>query len=309
MIKNYLKSSHVLDHSFAVPVLVCFSQQDSYPVSMLCRVLKIHRSGFYQWLKSPQSSRAKDNERLVGLIKQSWLESGCVYGSPRIHADLREMGETCGKHRVARLMRVHGIAAVLGYKRRYRKTNKPSVVAPNRLKQVFSASSPDKCWVTDITYIRTYEGWLYLSVAVDLYSRQVIGWSMSSRIKTDIVLSTLLMALWRRHPEQEVIVHSDQGIQYTSDECQRFMRQHGLISSMSRRGNCYDNAVAESFFHSLKTERIKRKIYTTREQARRDIFDYIEVFYNQKRRHSFNNHQSPVEFERQQTTRTELSME
>jgi len=227
-----------------------------------------------------------------------------VYGSPRVHADLRELGETCSKHRVARLMKANGLAAVLGYKRRYRQTDKPSVVVPNRLQQVFIASAADQCWVTDITYVRTHEGWLYLSVVVDLYSRQVIVWSMSSRMKTDIVLNTLLMALWRRHPTQEVIVHSDQGIQYTSDECQRFMRQHNLVSSMSRRGNCYDNAVAESFFHSLKTERIKRQTYATREQTRRDIFDYIEVFYNRKRRHSFNNYQSPVEFERQQTTRT-----
>lgn len=201
-------------------------------------------------------------------------------------------------------MKANGIAAILGYKRRYRQTGKPSVIAPNRLGQVFSTSQPDQCWVADITYVRTYEGWLYLSIVVDLYSRQVIGWSMSSRIKTDIVLNALLMAVWRRHPREEVIVHSDQGIQYTNDECQRFMRQHGLVSSMSRRGNCYDNAVAESFFHSLKTERIKRRTYTTREQARRDIFDYIEVFYNRKRRHSFNQQLSPVEFEKQHMTRS-----
>ena len=264
---------------------------------MMCRVLEINRSGFYRWLRFPRSLREQDNQRLTGLIKQSWLESGCVYGSPRIHADLKEWGELCSKGRVARLMKKQGIAAILGYKRRYCRAGKPSIVSPNRLQQVFTADRPDQCWVTDITYIRTHEGWLYLSVVVDLYSRQVVGWSMSSRLKKALVLDTLLMAVWRRTPKQEVIVHSDQGIQYTSDECQRFMESHGLVSSMSRRGNCYDNAVVESFFHSLKTERIRRRIYVSREEARQDIFEYIEVFYNRKRRHSFNQYRSPVEFE------------
>lgn len=270
-----------------------------YPIRLMCRVLNVNRSGFYRWLEKPTSNRDKDNERLAGLIKQSWLESGCVYGSPRIHADLRELGERCGLNRVARLMKAHKIKALLGYKRHYTKSSMPSKVAPNHLKQVFTALAPDQCWVTDITYIKTYEGWLYLTVVVDLYSRQVIGWSMSSRIKKDIVMNALLMAVWRRQPKKEVIVHSDQGVQYTSDECQRFMKVHKLISSMSRRGNCYDNAVAESFFHSLKTERVKNKPYVSRELARADLFDYIEIFYNRKRRHSFNNYLSPVQFELQ----------
>lgn len=273
------------------------SRLTTYPVRLMCRVLNVNRSGFYRWLEKPKSNREKENERLAGLIKQSWLESGCVYGSPRIHADLRELGERCGLNRVARIMKLNKVKALLGYKRHYTKSGKPSVVAPNHLKQVFTALAPDQCWVTDITYINTYEGWLYLAVVVDLYSRQVIGWSMSSRIKKDIVLNALLMAVWRRQPKKDVIVHSDQGVQYTSDECQRFMKSHQLISSMSRRGNCFDNAVAESFFHSLKTERVKNKTYTTREQARADLFDYIEIFYNRKRRHSFNNYLSPVQFE------------
>lgn len=269
----------------------------------MCRVLNVNRSGFYRWLSHPRSEREKANERLADLIKQSWLESGCVYGSPRIHADLKSIGESCGVNRVARLMKVHKIKALLGYKRRYNKSGLPSVVAPNHLKQVFKAQYPDQYWVTDITYINTYEGWLYLAVVVDLYSRQVIGWSMSSRIKKDIVLNALLMAVWRRQPKQPVIVHSDQGVQYTSDECQHFMQAHDLVSSMSRRGNCYDNAVAESFFHSLKTERIKRKVYASREQARSDIFHYIEIFYNRQRRHSFTNYLSPVQFELQNQNR------
>lgn len=268
----------------------------------MCRVLNVHRSGFYHWLHSPHSTRSKEDKRLLGLIKQSWLESGCVYGSPRVHADLRDAGEHCGRRRVTRLMKENNIAAIIGYKRRYSKPGLPSVVAPNQLKQVFTALKPDECWVTDMTYIRTSEGWLYLAIVVDLYSRQVVGWSMASRMQTELVMNALLMAVWRRRPETEVIVHSDQGTQYTSDDCQRFMVEHGLVSSMSRRGNCYDNAVAESFFHSLKTERIKRRIYPTRELARQDIFDYIEVFYNRKRRHSFNNQLSPVEFEKQYPT-------
>ena len=269
----------------------------------MCRVLQVHRSGFYRWLHQPTSKKMKDDKRLTGLIKQSWLESGCVYGSPRVHADVCALGEKCSKHRVARLMRVAGIAAVLGYKRRYTRSGLPSVVAPNHLQQLFKARKPNQCWVTDITYIRTYEGWLYLCVVVDLYSRQVIGWSMSSRMKSDIVLDALLMAVWRRRPQHNVIVHSDQGVQYTSDECQRFMQQHHLTCSMSRRGNCYDNAVAESFFHSLKTERIRRRIYSTRQEARSDIFHYIEIFYNRRRRHSFNDYLTPVEFEAQNKTR------
>ena len=269
----------------------------------MCRVLKVHRSGFYAWLKQPVSRRDKEDQRLSGLVKQSWLESGCVYGSPRIHADLRELGERCSKHRVARLMRHAGIKAQIGYKyRRYQK-GLPRMTTDNRLKQIFYASRSDHCWVTDITYIRTREGWLYLSVVVDLFSRQVVGWSMSSSLKAEIVLDTLLMAIWRRRPKQEVILHSDQGIQYTSAACQQFMSHHGLISSMSRRGNCYDNAVAESFFHSLKTERVRKKVYATRSEARQDIFDYIEVFYNRKRRHSFNGQLSPVDFEKRYSTR------
>lgn len=268
----------------------------------MCHVLQVNRSGFYRWLKQPISLAEQANVRLLGMIKQSWLESGCVYGSPRIYEDLRELGERCGVNRVARLMKENGIAAVLGYKRRYCRSGLPSVIAPNYLKQQFKAQAPDQCWVTDITYIRTYEGFLYLAIVVDLYSRQIIGWSMQSRMQSILVENALLMAIWRRQPDNEVIVHSDQGVQYTSDSCQRFMKAHRLVSSMSRRGNCYDNAVAESFFSSLKKERIKRRIYATRELAKQDIFEYMEIFYNRKRRHSFNNQLSPVEYEQRHIT-------
>ena len=240
------------------------------------------------------------NERLSGLIKQFWLQSGGVYGYRKIHSDLRDNGEPCGKHRVYRLMRLAGLRAQVGYRRRPRTRSGPaSVVAPNRLGQQFQVNRPDQVWVTDMTYIRTHEGWLYLAVVLDLYARRAIGWSMQSRITRELVINALLMALWRRKPTATVTVHSDQGSQYTSHDWQSLLKQHGLQASMSRRGNCHDNAVAESFFQRLKRERIRRQVYSTRNDARRDVFDYIEMFYNTKRRHGFNNLLSPVEYEAQ----------
>ena len=180
---------------------------------------------------------------------------------------------------------------------------KPAVVAPNHLQRQFTVAEPNQCWVTDITYIRTHEGWLYLAVVVDLFSRQVVGWSMGSRIDTALVLDALVMALWRRRPKQSVTVHSDQGSQFTGHDWQDFLRDHNLISSMSRRGNCHDNAVAESFFQLLKRERIRRQVYSTRDAAKTDVFNYIEMFYNPKRRHGTAGDISPVEFERRHSQR------
>jgi putative transposase len=259
----------------------------------------VHPSGYYAWLAEPKSARAKDDQRLLGLIKHSWLESGGVYGYRKIHADLRELGECCGRHRVARLMRAEGLRSQTGYRRRPgRYGAKPPTPAPNRLERQFNVSEPNKVWVTDITYIRTYEGWLYLAVVLDLFSRQVIGWSMKSRMSSDLAIDALLMAVWRRKPKQEVMIHSDQGSQFSSSDWQSFLRANNLVGSMSRRGNCHDNAVAESFFQLLKRERIKRRIYGSRDEARSDVFDYIEMFYNPKRRHGFAEKLSPVEFER-----------
>lgn len=266
---------------------------------MLCRVMQVHPSGYYAWLKNPYSKRHHENQRLLGLIKQSWLESGCVYGYRKIYHDMKDMGESCGKHRVEGLMQKAGLKAQIGYGRKPRhKGGKPSVVAPNQLKRQFDPEQPNKAWVTDITYIRTHEGWLYLAVVIDLFSRQVVGWSMQSRMHTDLVLKALLAALWRRKPTTMVIVHSDQGSQYTSHEWQSFLKAHNLEPSMSRRGNCHDNAVAESFLQLLKRERIRRKTYPTRDAARQDIFDYIEMFYNSVRQHGYNGNISPIEFER-----------
>ena len=250
-------------------------------------------------MSEPQSACAKDDQRLLGLIKHSWLESGGVYGYRKIHDDLSEVGEDCGRHRVARLMRLEGLRSQTGYRRRPGKYGgKPAVASPNLLRRQFDVVEPNKVWVTDITYIRTYEGWLYLAVVLDLFSRQVIGWSMKAQMTSDLAIDALLMAVWRRKPKQGVMVHSDQGSQYSSSDWRSFLKANNLVASMSRRGNCHDNAVAESFFQLLKRERIKRKIYTTREDARSDVFDYIEMFYNAKRRHGFNNQLSPVEFEK-----------
>ena len=187
------------------------------------------------------------------------------------------------------------------YKRRPGKYGtKPSVAVANQLGQNFNVAAPDMTWVTDITYIRTHEGWLHLAVVIDLYSRRVVGWSMDARMHTSLALNALLMAVWRRKPKAKVIVHSDQGSQFTSAEWRSFLVAHTLEASMSRRGNCYDNAVAESFFHLLKTERIRRKTYKTRQIARQDVFDYIEMFYNSRRKHGNNGMLSPVEYEQQQ---------
>ncbi|MDM3002523.1 IS3 family transposase [Citrobacter sp. CK188] len=285
----------------AVRLRYAFIRDNSccWPVRLLCRVLNVHPSGFYTWLQQPHSPRHQADLRLTGQIKQFWLESGCVYGYRKIHLDLRDSGQQCGINRVWRLMKLAGIKAQVGYRSPRAHKGEANFVTPNRLQRQFNPDAPDERWVTDITYIRTHEGWLYLAVVVDLFSRKVIGWSMQSRMTKDIVLNALLMAVWRRNPRKQVLVHSDQGSQYTSHEWQSFLKSHGLEGSMSRRGNCYDNAVAESFFQLLKRERIKKKIYGTREEARSDIFDYIEMFYNSKRRHGSSDQMPPTEYENQ----------
>jgi putative transposase len=244
------------------------------------------------------SDRDIEDQRLLSLIRDSYTASDGVYGARRVFGDLRETGELCGRHRVEKIMRANKIKAVRGYKSPRRVTGRPSIIAPNRLNRQFTVDAPDRAWVTDITYLRTWQGWLYLAVVIDLHSRKVIGWSMKSTLARELALDALLMALWRRKPTQSVIVHSDQGSQYGSDEWRRFCHSHQLQPSMSRRGNCWDNAVAESFFSSLKKERIQKRIYKTRDLARADVFDYIEVFYNRNRRHSHLGGVSPEAFER-----------
>ena len=207
------------------------------------------------------------------------------------------------RNRVYRLMRAPGLRAQVGYRRPRHRLSPASVLAPNRLQRKFEVANPNDTWVTDITHIRTHQGWLYLAVVIDLYSRKVVGWSMHSRIKKELVLNALLMAVWRRKPGSLVTMHSDQGSQYTSHDWQAFLDANNLQASMSRRGNCHDNAVAESFFQLLKRERIKRQLYSTRDDARGDVIDYIEMFYNTRRRHGFNEMLSPVEYEKRFTER------
>jgi putative transposase len=277
-----------------------------YSVRTMCRCLRIQPSGFYAWLKSPLSKRAREDVRQTELIERAWSDSGKVYGYRKLHDDLADQGETCCPNRVARLARLAGIRAQIGYKRRPGSHGgKPSIAVDNILARQFEVEAPDKAWVTDITYIRTLEGFAYLAVVIDLYSRRVVGWAMQSRQTTDLVLQALLMAVWRRKPNNRVLIHSDQGCQFTSMEWAGFMKAHNLEHSMSRRGNCHDNAVAESFFNLLKRERIRRRTYKTREEARQEVFDYIEMFYNPTRKHTRNGMLSPVEFERQRELRTE----
>jgi putative transposase len=262
----------------------------------MCRLLDVSRSGYYAWLAKPVSDRARDDARLLRLIRASFKASHGIYGAPRIFLDLREAGEVCSKHRVARLMRVNHIKALHGYRTQRYVVSKPAALTPNLLKRAFTVSKPNTAWVTDITYVRTWEGWLYLAVVMDLFSRKVIGWSVRSAIVKELVLDAVLMAVRKRKPKK-ALIHSDQGSQYGSDAWRRFCRSNHLEPSMSRRGNCWDNAVVESFFSSLKKEIIKKRIYKTRDLARAGISEYIESFYNTTRRHAHIGGVSPDAFE------------
>jgi putative transposase len=272
------------------------AHQHEYSVETMCRVFRISRSGYYAWLKEPMSNRAQEDARLLRLIRASYVASHGIYGAPRVFLDLREAGEICSKHRVARLMRINGIRAVRGYRTRQHSAAKLPALIPNFLQRNFTVSKPNTAWVTDITYIRTWQGWLYLAVVMDLFSRKIIGWSTAPTIARELVLNAVMIAVRQRQPKR-ALIHSDQGSQYGSDDWRRFCKSNGLEPSMSRRGNCWDNAVAESFFSSLKKERIKKRIYKNRETAATDISDYIDVFYNKTRRHSHLGGVSPEMFE------------
>ena len=272
---------------------------------VLCRCLEVQPSGFYAWLKQPLSKRHQEDKRLTALVRAAWEESGRVYGYRKLHDDLLDRGETCSPNRVAKLAARAGIRAQIGYKRRpglY--SGRPSLVVDNVLNRGFDVQAPNRAWVTDITYIRTNEGFAYLAVVIDLFSRKVVGWALQSRQTTEVVLQALMIAVWQRKPPSQVLIHSDQGTQFTSIEWTAFLKQHNLAHSMSRRGNCHDNAVAESFFNLLKRERVRKRTYKTRSDARADVFDYIEMFYNPKRKHARNGMLSPVQFELQMKTET-----
>jgi len=272
--------------------------RSSHGVQKMCRVIEASRSGYYRWKKQPQSKRQKENEKILMEIKESHKNSRRTYGSPRVVEDLQAKGMTCGKNRVARLMKVNGIVGKAKKKFKATTDSKHNLpVAENLLKQNFETEKPNTVWTSDITYVWTSEGWLYLAVILDLFSRQVVAWAMSDRLTSDFVVKALYQAIGRRQPASGCILHSDRGIQYASAAFRDVLMAYGFIQSMSRKGNCYDNAVTESFFHTLKTEHVYDYRYETRAEARQSIFEYIEMFYNRQRRHSALGYRSPVSFE------------
>lgn len=271
-----------------------------WPVAWLCKALGVSRSGFHAWLNRSPSARSRCDEVISGRIKASFIGSDRTYGARRVWRDLLAEGVDCGLHRVERLMRLQALRA-RPRRRRLPKDNADrqiAVLASNLLDRQFAAEQPNQKWIADFTYIWTAEGWLYVSAVIDLFSRRVVGWSMSAGMTAQLVADALVMAVWRRGKPDALMHHSDRGSQYASDQFQRLMADSGITCSMSRSGNVWDNAAMESFFSSLKTERIARKIYRTRNEAKADVFDYIERFYNTTRRHSTIGYVSPVEFER-----------
>ena len=272
-----------------------------WPAEWLCEALGVSRGGFYAWLTRPPSARARSDESLAAMVRNSFIGSDRTYGARRVWHDLLAEGISCGLHRIERLMRSQALRARPKRRRLPSDTGDRSMAAipANVLDRQFEAPSPNRKWVADFTYVWTAEGWLYVAAVVDLFSRRVVGWSMSAAMTAQLVTDALIMAIWRRGKPNALLHHSDRGSQYTSEQFQRLMADNGVTCSMSRAGNVWDNAAMESFFSSLKTERTARKTYRTRDQAKADVFDYIERFYNPKRRHSTIGYMSPMEFERQ----------
>jgi putative transposase len=279
------------------------AERAQYPVGLLCLLLDVSRSGYYAWRGRPASERAVADRALTAEIRVIHERSRRRYGSPRIHEELGANDKRVGRKRVARLMKEDGISART--KRRFVKTTDSKhdfPIAPNLLQRNFAADAPNKVWVGDITYLDTQQGWLYLAVLIDLYSRRVVGWAMSEHIDTALVMSALNMALTQRKPGRGLIHHTDRGSQYASHDYRRALRDIGAECSMSRKGDCWDNAVAESFFASLRKELTNRVIFRCRDAARSYVFEYIEAFYNRERRHSTINYRSPINFELALTT-------
>jgi len=276
------------------------AHEGEFQVKRMCRVLGVRRSGYYAWRKRRPSTREEANQALLALIQEEYQKSRKTYGSPRVHVALRRRGVRCGRKRVARLMRLHGMVALKRCRYHPHTTQRQAgaVPAPNRLNQNFSASAPNQKWVSDFTYIETAEGWLYLAVVLDLFSRLVIGWEMSTKMDTELVETALRMALRGRRPPAGLLHHSDQGSQYTSSAYLNCLNAALAELSMSGAGNCYDNAVMESFFSTLKTECVTG-VFTSRAEARTTIFEYLEVWYNRQRLHSTLGYFSPVDFEQQ----------
>lgn len=264
----------------------------------MCKVFDVSRRGYYSWLNRPVSQRQLANDVLLKAIRRLFEKYRQVYGAPRIHSALKDEGYVCGLNRVARLMQEAKL--VPRTIKKFRKTTdsrKSYAPAPNVLNRQFAAAKPNRKWVGDVTYIGTREGWLYLAVVLDLYSRKVVGWSMGERLTSELAQQAMRHAIDQRLPDEGLLAHSDRGMEYYAGDYQLLLKQHGMVCSMSRKGECHDNAVAESFFHTLKVEQVYHDDYRTRAQARSTLFDYIEIFYNRQRKHSYLNYQSPVDFE------------
>jgi putative transposase len=270
----------------------------TYPITLMCGTLNVSHSSYYDWLKKVPSALMLDDQRLSRKIKKLFIETKCIYGSRRLRKGLLAQGERISRRRTRKLMKANNLYCKT--KRKFRITtdsNHSLPIAPNLLERNFSADMPDKKYVGDITYIPTQEGWLYLATVIDLFSRRIVGWSMAKSMEASLVNDALLMAIWSRKPKAGLIWHTDRGSQYASESHRAILQEHGISQSMSRKGNCWDNAVAESFFHTLKTELTYHHQFRTREEAKAAIFYYIEIFYNRERFHSTNNYMSPADYE------------
>jgi putative transposase len=284
------------------------AEKASYPISLLCRVLEVSRSSYYDWQDRPPSKRDRENAALTEKIRQIHNKSRQIYGYPRVHAELRALGVRCSRKRVARLMRKAGLRGCpRGRKKRTTtRRDKHAVSAPDLVKRHFCAIAPDKLWTADISYVHTQEGFVYLAFILDVYSRKVVGWSMASHLRTELVVDALEMALWRRKPDAGLIHHTDRGTQYTALSFGKRLKEAGIVASMGRTGSALDNAISESFVASLKTELLYRHRFLSREAARTAVFDYIEGFYNRVRRHSSLGYLSPSDYE--QATMEEVAV-
>jgi putative transposase len=283
------------------------AEKAKYPISLLCRILKVSRSGYYDWKDRPPSKKAREDATLTEKIREVHDRSRGTYGYPRVHAELRALGVRCSRKRVARLMRNNGLTGCMrGRKKRTTRHDPYATPAPDLLKRNFAAAAPDKVWTADITYVHTQEGFLYLALILDVYSRRVVGWSMATHLRTELVVDALEMALWRRRPDAGLIHHTDRGAQYTALSFGKRLEEAGIVPSMGRAGSALDNAISESFVASLKAELLYRHRFLTREAARTAVFDYIEGFYNRVRRHSSLGYLSPSEYE--QATMEEVAV-
>jgi putative transposase len=278
--------------------------RQEFPLEMMCRLLRVSRSGYYAWLARQGKEPGRRQRRRTELVEKIWTvyeQSDGVYGSPRVHKELKAQGHAVCENTVAKLMKKQDIHSIT--RRRFRvcttDSNHPHRVAPNLLERCFKRDLPNQAWCADITYIRTGEGWLYLAAVIDLCSRKIVGWAMADHTRASLCLDALEMAARQRRPGQGLLHHSDRGVQYACDDYQKKLAELGMICSMSGRGDCYDNAVMESFFKTLKTERVYHNNYATRQQAMASVFQYIEVFYNRKRLHSSLGYMSPAAYEAQ----------